>query len=230
MKKEQHFDKWPHKYDQWFETPIGKLVQDFEGEILYNFILPKPGEVILDAGCGTGMFTRELVEARAHIVGLELSLAMLKHGAEKLAAGRFDAVQGNMLTLPFADDTFDKTVSVTAIEFIADARQAISELFRVTKPGGMVVVATLNSLSPWAERRKRSGEKGHPLFKEVFFRPPAEMAALAPVAGEYRTVVHFEKNADPARAVGVEKRGSAVGLDTGAFLAFRWEKPKCGAI
>jgi len=230
MKIEQRFDEWAHKYNQWFDTPIGALVKHVEGEILYNFIQPESSDTILDAGCGTGIFTRDLVEAGASIVGLEISSDMLKCGIAKLSTTRFAGVQGDMLTLPFADNSFDKTVSVTAIEFIADARQAVAELFRVTKPGGMVVVATLNRLSPWAERRRRSGEKGHSLFKKVFFRSPVEVADLSPVAGEYRTAVHFEKNTDPSRAAVFEKRGRTAGLDTGAFLVFQWEKPESGIL
>ena len=64
-----------------------------------------------------------------------------------------------MKNLPFTDNSFEKAISVTAIEFIRDARGAIGELFRITKPGGCIVVATLNSLSPWANRRKEAGKK-----------------------------------------------------------------------
>ena len=224
MKKEQHFDTWADKYDRWFETSIGKLVRRFEGDILDRFIRPGPGDNILDAGCGTGVFTQDLLGAGAHVLGLELSFPMLKAGKRKLSDNRFAAVQGNMLCMPFADNVFDKTISVTAIEFIADAGRAISEMFRVTKPGGVVVAATLNRLSPWAERRTLSGRKGHSLFREVYFRSPAEVAALAPVAGQYRTAVFFEKHTEPSQAVAIENRGRADGLDTGAFLAFRWQK------
>ena len=66
-----------------------------------------------------------------------------------------------MLHLPFQDNRFDKFLSVTAIEFIEDAGAAVQEAFRVTKPGGSIVVATLNRLSPWASRRIEAAKKGH---------------------------------------------------------------------
>ena len=101
----------------------------------------------LDVGIG-GL---ELGEP-ARVVGLELSLPMLGRARKKAPSQCFQAVRGDMRWLPFADGAFDKAVSVTAIEFLEEARSAVAELFRVTRPGGLVVVASLNSLSRWATR------------------------------------------------------------------------------
>jgi len=133
-----------------------------------------------------------------------------------------------MERLPFEDHVFDKTVSVPAIEFIKDARDAVDELFRVTKPGGLIVVATLNSLSPWAERRKISGEKGHPIFQEVVFRSPEEMRNLSKVQGIQKSAIHFQKEEVSEIAKQKEEMGRSRGLDTGAFLASCWMKPQHG--
>ena len=161
MKASRVFDQWPDRYDRWFQTPIGKLIKTYETELILEMLRPSKGELILDAGCGTGVFTKDFIIAGAKVVGLELSFPMLARAGEKLSGTPFLMIQGDMKKLPFADHVFDKAVSVTAIEFIKDARDAVDELFRVTKPGGLIVVATLNSLSPWAERRKVSGKKGH---------------------------------------------------------------------
>ena len=134
-------------------------------------------------------------------------------------------VQGDMGDLPFADNQFDKTISVTTIEFIVNARNAIDQLFRVTRPGGSIVVATLNSLSPWATRRKVAGEKGHPIFKNVIFRSPKEMNQLASMTPLLKTAIHFQKHDKPLQAKKIEERGRSIGADTGAFLVARWKKP-----
>jgi hypothetical protein len=99
-------------------------------------------------------------------------------------------------------------------------------LFRVTKPGGCIVVATLNSLSPWAQRRKSAAKKGHSLFKHAIFRSPDEIKGLSPVEGIVETAIHFEKNDDLEIVQKIEKLGSKKGLNTGAFLAARWLKPE----
>jgi ubiquinone/menaquinone biosynthesis C-methylase UbiE len=135
-------------------------------------------------------------------------------------------VQGDMRNLPFADNVFEKTISVTAIEFVQDARSAVSELFRVTKPRGHIVVATLNSLSPWATRRKAEGEKRHSIFKHAFFRSPEEISALSPVECVIKTAIHFQKHDSPEQAKKVESNGESKGMNTGAFLVARWEKPE----
>jgi SAM-dependent methyltransferase len=103
--------------------------------------------------------------------------------------------------------------------------KAVQELFRVTRKGGLVVIATLNSLGPWAARRRDEAKRGHSLFQKVVFRSPEEFAALAPVKGEIRTAVHFAKDAGLDMAARVEEEGRRKGLNTGAFLAACWTKP-----
>ena len=222
------FDDWPEKYDQWFETPIGSLVREYESRLLLEMARPARGDQILDVGCGTGIFTLDLLAAGARVTGLELSLPMLRRAGKKAGTLPFHMVRSDMRALPFADRSFDKTVSVTAIEFVEDARAAVAELFRVTRPGGLIVVACLNSLSPWAVRRKAAAREGHSIFRYARFRSPEEMASLAPIRAIIKTSVHFQKHDDPQEARSTEKDGEAQGLDTGAFLVVRWEKPLCG--
>jgi ubiquinone/menaquinone biosynthesis C-methylase UbiE len=219
------FDSWPEKYDQWFETPIGRLVKGYERELILRLLKPERGEFILDAGCGTGVFTSDFLDADTKVVGLELSRPMLGRAMVKNRGGRFLPVQGDMRNLPFSDAAFDKSVSVTAIEFIEEAKAAVEEMFRVVKRGGIIVVATLNSLSPWAHRRGEASKKGHPIFSHALFRSPEEMAALSPVKGVIETAVHFEKTDDLDLAQKIEREGRERGLNTGAFVAACWTKP-----
>jgi ubiquinone/menaquinone biosynthesis C-methylase UbiE len=242
----QLFDEWPERYDRWFETPVGKAVLKYESELILDLLRPGRGERILDAGSGTGIFTREFLARGAEVVGLDISLAMLLYAAEQ-AAHRLRQAQGDncpmpvragekalirsgsgvaadMAALPFAADSFDKTVSVAALEFVADEKRAVAELFRVTKPGGAVVVATLNSLSPWAARRSANARRDpESIFNRVFFRSPSQLLAAASAPGRVRTAVHFSKEDDPTTFDRIERQGE--GLDTGAFVAARWVKP-----
>lgn len=219
------FDAWPEAYDQWFETPIGRLIKAYETTLLLDMLDPDPQADILDAGCGTGVFTQELLLSGATVVGLELSFPMILKARQKLKHRLFWGIQGDMRHLPFQDHRFEHTVSVTAIEFLRDAKPAVDELFRVTRPGGKVVVATLNRLSPWSTRRKASGKAGHTLFKHAVFRSPEELAALSSFQGEVKTAIHFEKDDSPEKAEEIEADGRARGLYTGAFVVARWIKP-----
>jgi len=219
------FDDWPEKYDQWFETPIGRLVKAYESRLLHDMVRPGKGERILDVGCGTGIFTLDLLAAGARVTGLEISLPMLRQAGKKAGDLPFHMIQGDMRKIPFPDTSFDKTISVTAIEFIEDGRAAVAELFRATRPGGLVVVASLNSLSPWATRRKAAASGGQSVFRHVRFRSPEEMVTLAPGPARIKTAIHFQKQDDPEQAPAIERDGEARGLLTGAFLVVSWEKP-----
>ncbi|MDO8944469.1 MAG: class I SAM-dependent methyltransferase [Desulfobacterales bacterium] len=233
MSEKQRFDDWPERYDRWFETPVGKAVLKYESELILDLLRPSRGERILDAGSGTGIFTREFLARGAAAVGLDISLAMLQYAAGKAAPSQeaqegegfiYAGVAADMTALPFADGSFDKTVSVAALEFVADEKRAVTELFRVTKPGGAVVIATLNSLSPWAARRSANARRDpESIFNRVFFRSPLQLLAASPVPGIVRTAVHFGKEDDPAAFDRIERPGK--GLDTGAFVAARWVKP-----
>jgi ubiquinone/menaquinone biosynthesis C-methylase UbiE len=223
-KEEQIFDDWPERYEHWFVTPIGSLVGKYEQELILDLLKPGPGDKILDAGCGTGVFTLDFIQAGSKVTGLDISLPMLLRARSKTTGSLLDPLLGDMLALPFRDNSFDKAVSITALEFIEDGRSVLRELFRVTRKGGMIVVATLNSLSPWAEMRKKEASEGHPIFQKAIFRSPGELLSLADREGLAKTVIHFRKDDDPDCVPAIEEEGRKRGLNTGAFVAARWIK------
>lgn len=218
------FDSWTEKYDSWFETATGQYVKQYEAAILLDLLKPQSGDLILDAGCGTGVFTEEIINQGAKVVGMDLSAPMVAKGSLQMGKMDFNGICGDMCALPFSDNRFDRVFSMTAIEFIPDAVQAISELTRVVKKGGSIVVTTLNSLSPWAERRTQKAEEGHALFKNIIFRSPGDMRALLPKEHVMKTAIHFQKS-DPIENIPrIEEEGRKQHLDTGAFLAVQWIK------
>jgi len=218
------FDEWPDRYDQWFETPIGKLVFEYEAELLQEMLDPKPGEFLLDVGCGTGIFTGSIVSSGAEVVGLDISIPMLGRAFSRFRGQRFAPLTGDMLRLPFASGSFDKVYSMTALEFVDNAQTAVAEMQRVTKTGGIIVITTLNRLSPWAERRLKAGDEGHQLFQSMVFRSPAEIRRLIPEGAKLKTAIHFQKNEDPIQARQIEALAQVENSETGAFLAVSWVK------
>ena len=219
------FDSWTSKYDAWFETPSGMLIQQYESDLLLELLNPLPGESILDVGCGTGIFTRDVMTRGPRITGVDLSEPMLRIAVDRGAGKNFTGICANMCALPFANESFDKVVSMTAIEFVRDARQAVDELNRVTRQGGCIVLTTLNSLSPWAERRRQKAKTGHSLFQEIYFRSPEEMRRLVPADPVIKTAIHFQKHDTISEAPKIESNGKKNHPDKGAFLAVQWNKP-----
>lgn len=221
--KSKLFNDWPEKYDFWFNSPIGALIRAYESSLLLEFLNPKSGELILDAGCGTGIFTLDILQKGARVVGIDISLPMLRRAKEKSKEYSFHGVTADMLALPFPREIFDRVISSTALEFIPEGEQAVQEMFRVAKKGAIIVVATLNSLSPWAQRRQAEATENS-IFAQAIFRSPEELLALAPVKGMVRTAIHFQKNEDPHRARFIEEEAQRKNLNTGAFVAARWIK------
>jgi ubiquinone/menaquinone biosynthesis C-methylase UbiE len=99
---------------------------------------------ILDAGCGTGLLTLALLRTLprpAHVTAIDLSASSLKKAGQAVSQelrGRPHQVrflQANLLSLPFADETFDFIATSGALEYVS-LRDGLGELARVLKPGG----------------------------------------------------------------------------------------------
>ncbi len=223
--KEELFDNWTGRYDDWFTTEVGKYVKEYEAKLLLELLDPSPDDHILDAGCGTGIFTTDVLEHGARVTGLDISVPMVTRADIKLRSTHFSAACADICALPFADSTFDKVFSMTAIEFIPDGERVVAELNRVVKGGGTVVVTTLNSLSDWAARRLQKAEGGHSLFQSIIFRSPEDMRRFIPEKAVIKTAVHFQKDSPIDLIPELEQKGEIQGLDTGAFLAVKWCKP-----
>ncbi len=106
---------------------------------------PVPGILALDVATGTGDLALALLEERPirRVVGVDFSDGMLRVGARKLAlkdaGGRVSLVVGDALALPFQDRTFACVTSAFLLRNLADLREGLSEMRRVTQPGGRVV-------------------------------------------------------------------------------------------
>jgi SAM-dependent methyltransferase len=223
---DQLFDAWPLKYEQWFQTPIGKLVRTIELGHIMELLAPHRQDRILDAGCGTGIFTAHYLQQGARVTGLDLSLEMLRYGCCKPGLGNMLPVVADMRRLPFSDGAFDKTVTITALEFVDDGRCAVQELLRVTRKGGRLVIATLNRLSSWADRREQEARNDpDSVFRYVHFRSPDELSRLVDLDGEIRTAIHFDKTASLQQATAEEAHNQTAASYRGAFVIGAWDRP-----
>jgi demethylmenaquinone methyltransferase/2-methoxy-6-polyprenyl-1,4-benzoquinol methylase len=96
------------------------------------------GETVLDLAAGTGVSTEELARSGAEVIGVDISQGMLKAGKKTRPASTLLA--GDALALPFADATFDAVTISFGLRNVHDTDAALTELARVTKPGGRLVV------------------------------------------------------------------------------------------
>lgn len=116
-----------------------------------------PGHRVLDVSCGTGTLLALLAEhvgAGGRVTGVDLSREMLEVARRKAGMEQVDFVYANAEDLPFDDSFFDRvTISLAAHEMNREGRlNALSEMHRVLKPGGLAVVADMRPPDTWFAR------------------------------------------------------------------------------
>ena len=79
------FDEIASSYDGWYETPLGSFADEVEIALAFGLFEVRPGDLILDAGCGTGNFSLKLARKGARVVGVDISPDMLALAREKAA-------------------------------------------------------------------------------------------------------------------------------------------------
>ena len=155
----------------------------------------------LDAGCGIGLQAPLLAEAvgpAGHITGLDLSPELLVHAreiAEKAGLSeRITFQQGNVIKLPFDDDTFDWAWSADCVGYAPGEPVPLAkELARVVKPGGIVAVIA------WSSQQLLPG---YPLLEA---RLNATTAGIAPFVCGMRPQSHFLRALGWLRDGGLEE-------------------------
>lgn len=148
----------PASYDAWYETPRGRWIGEVEFQLLSRLLELHPGETILDVGCGSGYFTRRFA-GKAYggsMTCLDADPAMLAFARARDSRQRY--VEGDAQALPFSDHAFDCVVSVAALCFVENERQALAEILRVTRR--RFAVAWLNRASLLYCQKGRDGGAG----------------------------------------------------------------------
>ncbi len=187
----------PQKYDAWYATPLGKTSDRLEKALLFSMVGVKQGEGVLDAGCGTGIYSIELARRGGHVTALDDSSEMLDRARTK--AGRADLkiafIKADALKLPLPDGHFDLVVSVCMLCFVKERDAALLEMKRVLKPQGRIAIALLNRWSPWALLRMAKGLIKETAYNRAEFLTPSEIESSLANAGfkeiEIRTCLFF---------------------------------------
>ena len=143
-----HFDEVAAVYDETIPPHVAAHYLDKRVRFLRD-VAPPPARA-LDVGCGTGALAARLAAAGYDVTGIDPSRGMLDVMARRAAAAQ--RVEGSATDMPFDDAAFDLAVSVATMHHIADpdsVRAALSEMVRVVRPGGRVVVWDHNPRNPY---------------------------------------------------------------------------------
>ena len=143
----------PEQYDNWYRTPRGRWIGHTEYRLLRSMLAPRSGESLLDVGCGTGYFTRRFAEnGELTVTGVDPDSEWLAYASSRAIKGESYA-EANALTLPFPDQVFDLSISVTALCFIAEQRAALAEILRVTRRRFAIGLLNRHSMLYWQKGR-----------------------------------------------------------------------------
>jgi len=103
----------------------------------------RPGDTVLDAACGTGdLAIADKKAGAAKVTGLDFSEQMLARARRKAP---LEWVQGDLLALPFADDSYDAATVGFGVRNVEDLERALSELHRVLRPGGRLAILEITT-------------------------------------------------------------------------------------
>jgi demethylmenaquinone methyltransferase/2-methoxy-6-polyprenyl-1,4-benzoquinol methylase len=145
--------------------------------------LPATGR-LLDAGGGTGRVSSQLRSMVDDLVVTDVSYGML---AQAQAKSDLTLSMAHAETLPFADDSFERVLVVDALHHFRDQRQAVGDLLRVLKKGGMLVIEEPD-LNTFTVKLVAIAEK-LALMRSHFYYP-AEIKAMAEAFGASARIEH----------------------------------------
>lgn len=126
------------------------LIRRVEEKILSNL---KNGSKILDLGCGSGRFSIGAAKLGFNVCGLDITQEAIDASIKRAHEEHLDNVEffcGDMTTIPFNDDEFDfvfcPRFSINAVATLEKRKQAVKEMLRVVKNGGIVHIESFNKL------------------------------------------------------------------------------------
>lgn len=94
---------------------------------------------LLDAGCGSGMFSSLAIKAGAEVVGIDAASALLEVARKRNPTNNF--LEEDLETLPFANDSFDIVAGFNSFQYAGSFENALREAKRTLRPGGKLLIA-----------------------------------------------------------------------------------------
>ena len=123
--------------------------------VFYTWLGITPESCVLDAGCGSGVFTRYLAGGltTGHITGFDINEAFIAYGQTKAIADKMTLAVADGYALPYTDNTFDAVTNYTYTGVLADPAAGLAEMIRVCKNGGTVSCVVASNALPTAGRQ-----------------------------------------------------------------------------
>lgn len=227
-------DITPAAYAHWRESELGSITERLEQEAIFSQVSDLRGWNVLDAGCGDGTYAIEAARRGAIVTGLDLSWSMLiaarQREQQSLSKAGISWCRGQVEALPFQDASFDLVFAITLVSLVSSPNRVISELARVLRPGGILLLGELGGFSTWALARRIRGWLGSEPWKHAHFWTTGKLHALLRDAGldlkSVRGAVYYPPSTTWSRLTYHWDRSlSILGEWGAAFLAVKAIKP-----
>jgi ubiquinone/menaquinone biosynthesis C-methylase UbiE len=145
------FDRVADKYATWYSAPSpGGFALRVRRQKALELLRNANGR-ILDVGCGPGVMTQDLMDLGWEFCGVDASPNMIREGQRSFGnTGRAHFTVGDASRLPFVTGSFDAVISMGVIDRLPAPEAAVSEMTRVLRKKGTLILAFANLLSPYA--------------------------------------------------------------------------------
>ncbi len=139
------------KYDNNFKSKAGKHFIKRKIEQAVSFKVIREREKVLEVGSATGIFSFEYEKLNIQLISIDLAYMNINYAKykKKLKDSKIDFRVGDVEDLEFDDNTFDGVLSFSTLRYVPNIKKALSEIYRVLKPGGYIILDFPNKNCPW---------------------------------------------------------------------------------